>query len=129
VRNIVNGLLVRDGAVLLARRAPHRAAHADRWSFPGGHVEPGETLEAALIRELGEEIGVTPTRYAPAGTIADPDIDDPATYHMFIVSDWQGEPELRGDEHTALRWCGLQEAAALHDLALEAYRPLLSLCS
>lgn len=51
MRNIVNALFVRDGAVLLARRSPHRSTYAGLWSFPGGHVEPGEMLIEALALE------------------------------------------------------------------------------
>jgi 8-oxo-dGTP diphosphatase len=126
VRRIVNALLVRNGCVLLARRAPHRKAYPDLWSFPGGHVGPGETLEHALIREAREEIGVTLARFVARGTIADPnEIADPAAYHMFLVSEWVGEPRLIGDEHTMLRWIAFDAAASMAGLALEEYRPLL----
>ena len=50
-------LLDRDGRVLLAQRPPGKAM-AGLWEFPGGKVEPDETPEAALIRELVEELGV-----------------------------------------------------------------------
>jgi len=56
--DIVNGLLVRDGLVLMARRSRHRRSYSDTWSFPGGHVEPGETFDEALVRELHEELGI-----------------------------------------------------------------------
>ncbi len=46
-----------DGRVLLAQR-PEGKAMAGLWEFPGGKVEPGETPEAALIRELQEELGI-----------------------------------------------------------------------
>lgn len=46
-----------DGRVLLAQR-PEGKAMAGLWEFPGGKVEPGETPEAALIRELDEELGI-----------------------------------------------------------------------
>ncbi|MDM7458872.1 MAG: (deoxy)nucleoside triphosphate pyrophosphohydrolase [Paracoccus sp. (in: a-proteobacteria)] len=46
-----------DGRVLLAER-PAGKAMAGLWEFPGGKVEPGETPEAALIRELHEELGI-----------------------------------------------------------------------
>lgn len=46
-----------DGRVLIAQR-PHGKPLAGLWEFPGGKVEPGETPELAVIRELGEELGV-----------------------------------------------------------------------
>jgi mutator protein MutT len=89
--------------VLLARRSPHRSTYPGLWSFPGGHVEQGETLAEALVREVQEEVGVTPTTFSFLGTIADRNTaeSDPATYHMYAVTVWDGgEPALRGDEHT-----------------------------
>jgi 8-oxo-dGTP diphosphatase len=54
---VVGGALVRDGRLLAARRsAPPELA--GRWELPGGKVEPGETPERALVRELREELGV-----------------------------------------------------------------------
>ena len=54
---IVSAAVVeRDDAFLLTRRASD--AHlGDRWEFPGGKVEPGETVEASLVREIREELG------------------------------------------------------------------------
>jgi mutator protein MutT len=127
MRHIVNALFVRDGKVLLSRRSPHRAAYAGLWSFPGGHVEQGEALIEALIREIREEVGVTPTTFGLIGTIADPNTmtTDPATYHMYAVTAWDGgEPSLVGDEHTELRWLTPAGASDLPSLALTEYRPL-----
>ena len=52
----VGAIAIRDGALLLIRRghAPSRG----RWSLPGGRVEPGETAEQALVREVAEETGL-----------------------------------------------------------------------
>lgn len=50
-------LIDADGRVLLAER-PAGKAMAGLWEFPGGKVQPGETPEAALIRELAEELGI-----------------------------------------------------------------------
>ena len=50
-------LIDSDGRVLLAERPPGKHL-AGLWEFPGGKVTPGETPEAALIRELAEELGI-----------------------------------------------------------------------
>ncbi|MGB1758364.1 MAG: (deoxy)nucleoside triphosphate pyrophosphohydrolase, partial [Candidatus Puniceispirillaceae bacterium] len=50
-------LIDRDGRVLLAQR-PEGKPMAGLWEFPGGKIEPGETPETALIRELDEELGI-----------------------------------------------------------------------
>jgi 8-oxo-dGTP diphosphatase len=129
MRNIVNALFLRDGKVLLARRSPHRAAYPGRWSFPGGHVEGHESLTEALVREVQEEVGVTPTSFSFLVSIADPNGSkaDPATYHFYAVSAWEGgEPFLLGDEHTELRWLSAAAAITLPDLALDEYRTLFS---
>lgn len=128
MRNIVNALFVRDGKVLLARRSPRRSAYPGLWSFPGGHVEQGEALVEALVREIHEEVGVVPTSYSLLAAIADPNASnsDPATYHMYLVTAWErGEPALLGDEHTELQWFPPSAAIVLPDLALEEYRPVI----
>lgn len=128
-RTIVNAILVRNGTILLARRGTHRKACPSLWSFPGGHVEPGETLDAALLRELGEEIGVVPTAFRPIGTIADAGAAsaDAVVSHLDVVQAWSGgEPVMLGDEHVKLRWLDLDLAAELPDLALAEYPGLFA---
>lgn len=121
--DIVNAVMLRDASVLLARRSGARRNYPDLWSFPGGHVEAGESLEQALQRELQEEIGVVPVTFEPLPPIADPHAAG-TTYRMFAVTAWRGEPTIRDDEHSALQWFPLATAAALTELALEAYRPM-----
>jgi mutator protein MutT len=123
---VSGGMIVQDGRVLLGRRAPHRRICPDTWDLIGGHVDPGETVEDALVRELQEEIGVTPILFSPVTVI---DFSQEAgravRYHLFRIDAVKGEPRLANDEHTALRWFALADAAALSDLASARYRPFL----
>jgi 8-oxo-dGTP diphosphatase len=96
-------LIDADGRVLLAQR-PVGKAMAGLWEFPGGKVEPDETPEAALIRELREEIGIDTwaSCLAPL-TFASHAYD---TFHLlmplFACRKWEGVPQAR--EAQALRW-------------------------
>ncbi len=84
-------LIDKDGRVLLARRPAHKAM-GGLWEFPGGKVEAGERPEAALIRELKEELGidVAESCLAPL-TFASHAYDD---FHLlmplYVCRRWQG---------------------------------------
>lgn len=92
-----------DRRVLLAQR-PNGKSMAGLWEFPGGKVEPGETPEEALLRELDEELGVVtePGCLAPL-TFASHSYDD---FHLlmplFICRRYRGSP--RGREGQSLKW-------------------------
>ena len=92
-----------DGRVLLAQR-PVGKSMAGLWEFPGGKVEPGETPEAALIRELQEELGIDTwaSCLAPL-TFASHAYE---TFHLlmplFACRKWQGIVQPR--EGQALKW-------------------------
>ncbi len=92
-----------DGRVLLSQR-PAGKPMAGLWEFPGGKVEPQETPEAALIRELQEELGIDTwaSCLAPL-TFASHSYDD---FHLimplFACRKWQGTPTPR--EGQVLKW-------------------------
>lgn len=123
---IVMAMLLRGTDVLLARRSPHRAAHSNLWSFPGGHLENNEDRESALRREVLEEIGITPLEHVLVSRLPGSIAEDSVVFELHAVRKWSGNPEIRDGEHTELRWFDLSEAATLPALALEEFRPLLA---
>ncbi len=92
-----------DGRVLMARR-PEGGSMAGLWEFPGGKVESGESPEAALIRELREEVGVDTWESCLAPlTFASHGYDG---FHLlmplYACRKWNGQPRPR--EGQELRW-------------------------
>lgn len=121
-------LFVRDGRVLLGRRSPAKRFYPDVWDLIGGHARPGETPEAALLREVEEEIGSIPTEFSLLETAPDPhpEANGPGEYHVFLVRGWAGpEPFLRNAEHVELGWFTPSEARQLN-LADPAYLELFA---
>lgn len=109
VTEVAVGVLLRaDGAVLLADR-PAGKAYAGYWEFPGGKVEPGETVAVALARELHEELGIEIGPSTPWVTF---EFDYPHAYvrlHFQRVYVWHGS--LQAHEGQRLAFCHVGEAA------------------
>jgi len=103
---VVGAAIVRDGRVLACRRTG--PAHlAGLWEFPGGKVEPGESDEQALERELVEELGVA----VRVGPRVGPELDlgGTAVMRVHLCSLTEAETEPVAHEHDALRWLGPDE--------------------
>jgi 8-oxo-dGTP diphosphatase len=92
-----------DGRVLLAQR-PEGKSMAGLWEFPGGKVEPGETPEAALMRELKEELGIDTwaSCLAPLSFASHSYEDFHLLMPLFACRKWEGQPH--GREGQALAW-------------------------
>jgi 8-oxo-dGTP diphosphatase len=109
--HVVCAILVRDdGAVLACQRA--LGSHlGGLWEFPGGKVEPGETPEAALIREMREELALE-VRCGRALSPVEWDYGRGTMRLMpYLCRIAAGEPQAL--EHAALRWCSCEEFSAL----------------
>lgn len=119
-RVCVGALLLRTWGgsprILLGKRAPDLAFYPGVWDVIGGHCEPGETPEQSLVRELQEEVGVTPTAWRPPETFRSTltDRDEVLVLHLYVVTGWSGTPHNRApDEHAEIAWLAVEDACRL----------------
>lgn len=109
---VAAALVDMSGRVLLQQR-PEGKSMAGLWEFPGGKVEPGETPQAALVRELEEELGIQTYEscLAPA-TFASEELNEAELLLLlYVCRKWTGVPELR--HAAAMRWVRPVEMFAL----------------
>ena len=110
---VTAGIIEKDGWVLIARRKPGKHM-GGKWEFPGGKIEPGETPEQGLARELEEELALNArvgkflcsTRFEGDGVSLD--------LLVYAVDSFEGTPQLR--EHDEIRWVRPDQIASF-DLA------------
>jgi len=117
-------LIDTDGRVLLTQR-PEGKAMAGLWEFPGGKVEPGETPEAAVIRELREELGIEIKGkcLAPLTFASHAYADFHLLMPLYVCRRWDGEIEPQ--EGQALAWV---RAGRLRDYSMPpADEPLIAI--
>jgi 8-oxo-dGTP diphosphatase len=105
---VMGAAIVHRGRVLAARRSSPPEL-AGGWEFPGGKVEPGEDPAAAVVREVGEELGcgVAVTGMLGAETV----IRDGHTLRVALAELAEGEPVPAEAQHDAVRWLGPDELA------------------
>ena len=122
VVEVVAAVILRsDGAFLLAQR-PQGKVYAGWWEFPGGKVESGEAPQAALSRELHEELGIEVRRAWPWITRVFTYPHATVRLNFFRVTAWEGEPHPK--EGQALAWQRLDEP--LLEPMLPANAPILA---
>lgn len=113
-----------EGRFLLGLRAHWKSAWPNHWDIIGGHIESGEVPEEAMVREVFEETGVTPTSYRWLACLPErrPDLNGNSLHHIYLVTAWEGgNPRNECDEHTELRWLLPEEMAKLPNLVDPAY--------
>lgn len=106
----VGAICVRDGRLLLVRRG--RGANVGRWAPPGGRVEPGESVAAAVVRELWEETGLRGRVTGLCGRV-ERRLDG---HHYAILNHWVEAPTgsaVAGDDAAAVTWCDRADLDAI----------------
>lgn len=112
---VAAALLNDQGEILLAQR-PQGKRLAGKWEFPGGKVEKDESPEAALIREIKEELDIviTPEHCEPFWFLSHDYVAE-FGFHLlmpvYVLRQWQGTP--RAVEHAAICW---KKPSAMHEL-------------
>ena len=120
VRVVAAVLRDERGRVLIAQR-PAGKHMGGYWEFPGGKIAPGESSEAALARELAEELGVSLRRCHPLLQLRHDYADRVVELDVFMVDDYCGEPA--GLEAQALKWVAAAELGG--QALLPADRPIV----
>jgi 8-oxo-dGTP diphosphatase len=123
---VVGAAIIAGGRLLAAQRAEPPEL-AGGWEFPGGKVEPGEEELAALVREIGEELGVPVVPQAFLGEVVLDGVVAGGLPGASTLRVWwarvQPGSEVIAREHSELRWLAADELESLH--WIPADRPLL----
>ena len=116
---VVAAAMIREDGRILVQRRKFGSRHGGLWEFPGGKIEPGESPESALLREIREELGVVldPGSLDPLTFSSDPALPpqprDPHVILLYTCRVWQGEPSCLASEEV-----GWFAPAEIPDLAM-----------
>ena len=113
----VAAAIIRQGPFFLAAQRPASGPYGGQWEFPGGKLEVGETPEAALVRELKEELNIAPLDFAPAFSLEHSYPEFKVTLHVFVVKTFAGH--LAALDEQTLAWLLPAEAGGLPFLAAD----------
>ena len=100
--NVAVGIVADPAGAILITRRPDHAHQGGLWEFPGGKVEAAESVEAALQRELHEELGIAVQAAEPWLLIRHAYPDKTVLLDVWRVTAWRGEPH--GREGQPLKW-------------------------
>lgn len=111
---VVAAVFRRADEVLVCRKKTG-LSNAGLWEFPGGKCNPGESLEAALSREVAEELHVSIDADQLSGSSLGYHVHDSGSIlfelHCFVVSRWHGEFALT--DHDKIKWCTVEKLRAV----------------
>lgn len=114
---VVAAALIAPGPLILMQQRKVAGAFGGLWEFPGGKVEPGESPESALLREIDEELGIAldPAALQPLTFASDPALPpaprQPHVILLYICRRWHGEPRCLDAD--AIAWVAPDALMAL----------------
>ena len=103
VKRAAVAALVRGGRILLGKRAPDKSVDPLKWALFGGHVKAGESPQAAVLRELKEELGITTAQPRHIGQLPEMDEENRYLTEVYVVDAWEGTP-TNLEEHVEIGW-------------------------
>jgi len=99
--------------ILILKRAPDSRSNPRCWELPGGKVEPGESFDHAMIREIKEETNLNISLRRAVG-IAQQDLPHIHSVHVIMTVEVDSGDLKISDEHTDYRWASLEEIKSLN---------------
>ncbi|MBF9002536.1 NUDIX hydrolase [Vibrio nitrifigilis] len=103
----VSFMLIKDGEILVEQRSMTKEHDAGLIAIPGGHMEPGENPEQTLVREMAEELEVTPTDYRYLCTLYHLTTET-QKIHYYVINSWEGT--ISAQEADEVYWRELSTA-------------------
>lgn len=97
-----------DGKYLLLKRSLESRSNPGKWEFPGGKVDPGEILEAGLLREVTEETGLAVALDHVAGA-AESEFQEWRVAHIILEGHWESGEVRLSNEHSDFTWVPLED--------------------
>ncbi len=117
-------VLTNDNKFLAEKRRTDKEAYPGMLAVPGGRMEPGERMEDTLIREMKEELSVSPTEFEYFCSLDDPDVYGGLTIHYYHVRKWEGR--ISAGEAEELIWVDLEDRGRIEvDIDREAVAILI----
>lgn len=111
MKKSIAGIIYENGKFLIGQRL-NTGEMAGRWEFPGGKVDPGETIEQTIIREFREEMGVSVVPGALITSVLFENKNGPFTLYAYSVL-FPRDHDVTLTEHTKLKWATMKEIATL----------------
>ena len=127
----VAGICIRHNStyeVLIAKRSDDRKIYPGKWECGGGQINPGESFEEALVRQLKEELNIDAEIIAPVGfyEIRADELDQKKIPGVYVVCKVVGgEPKVDNKELVELKWCPINEIKDM-DLIPGMYKEILN---